>query len=310
MLMGASTRTDPLSRRAVSSASCGPYDVGEPVGHAVGLLARSAPRPSPAPAARCRRAAAAPGRCPASSASASATAAASDGVVVGARLVDVGDVDQHLRQPGHHARPAPAGDWPVVAIRSSDVERGQDAVAGGGVVAHDHVAGLLAAEGVAGELHRLEDVAVADLGLPDADARRSRIAWTKPRLLITVATTVSLASGRASRIARARIARIWSPSTTLPSWSTARQRSASPSRAKPTSAPCSRTASCSDSEVGRAAAVVDVQPVGRSRGWRTTSAPALAQRARAGSDAAPSAQSSTTLSPTSGWSMVADRWAT
>ena len=39
--------------------------------------------------------------------------------------------------------------------------------------AHDHVAGLLAAEGVAARLHRLEHVAVADLGLAHADAGAS-----------------------------------------------------------------------------------------------------------------------------------------
>ena len=36
-------------------------------------------------------------------------------------------------------------------------------------MAHDHVAGLLAAQRVAGHLHRLEHVAVADLGLADPD---------------------------------------------------------------------------------------------------------------------------------------------
>ena len=44
---------------------------------------------------------------------------------------------------------------------------------------------------VAAGPHRLEHVAVADLGLLDARSRPSRIACTKPRLLITVATTVS-----------------------------------------------------------------------------------------------------------------------
>jgi hypothetical protein len=75
-----------------------------------------------------------------------------------------GDVDQHLRQPGHHrgelGERLAGGGHPL-----EQVERGEDAVAGGGVVAHDHVAGLLAAERVAAGLHRLEHVAVADLGL-------------------------------------------------------------------------------------------------------------------------------------------------
>ena len=59
---------------------------------------------------------------------------------------------------------------------------------------------------------------------------------------MTVATRMSSLSLPASLRATARMAMIWSPSTTLPSWSTARQRSASPSWAMPRSAPCSSTA--------------------------------------------------------------------
>ena len=90
---------------------------------------------------------------------------------------------------------------------------------------------------------------------------RSRIARCRPRLLMTVATSVSSTSSPASCIARASTAMIWSPSTSRPSASTARQRSASPSWAMPRSAPCARTAARSGAEVGRAHAVVDVEPV-------------------------------------------------
>ena len=89
----------------------------------------------------------------------------------------------------------------------------------------------------------------------------SRIARCRPRLLMTVATSVSSTSSPASCIATASTAMIWSPSTSRPSASTARQRSASPSWAMPRSAPCARTAARSGVEVGRADAVVDVEPV-------------------------------------------------
>src|SRR5665213_944564 len=63
-----------------------------------------------------------------------------------------------------------------------------------------------------------------------------------PRFDITVATTVPCASRPDSFIAIDRMARIWSPSMTDPSAATARQRSASPSCATPTSAPFATTA--------------------------------------------------------------------
>ena len=91
-------------------------------------------------------------------------------LVVGARLVDAGHVDEHLRQPGHHrgevAQAATGGGH-----AGQEVQPGEDAVAGGGVLAHDHVARLLAAQREAGGPHRLEDVAVADLGLVHVQAR-------------------------------------------------------------------------------------------------------------------------------------------
>ena len=103
-----------------------------------------------------------------SSASASATAAAStksssardlstSGTLTstcGSRVITDAELGERRAGGGH----------PV-----EDVQRGEDAVAGGRVPAHDHVAGLLAAEGEAGQLHRLEDVAVTHLRLPYAD---------------------------------------------------------------------------------------------------------------------------------------------
>ena len=132
---------------------------------------------------------------------------------------------------------------------------------GGRVVEQDDVPGLLAAEH---ELARRASPpartgrrpAVSTTSMP-----ASAIAWRKPRLAMTVATTVSPASRPVSRSASASMARIWSPSTTSPRASTARQRSASPSCAMPASAPCAATAAGQRVQVGGPAAVVDVQPV-------------------------------------------------
>ena len=55
---------------------------------------------------------------------------------------------------------------------------------------------------------------------------------------------------------------IWSPSTSVPVASTARQRSASPSWAMPRSAPRAHDGGLEVVEVGRAVAVVDVEAVG------------------------------------------------
>ena len=96
-----------------------------------------------------------------------------------------------------------------------------------------------------------------------------------------MATTVSLARWPVSAIAIARIARIWSPSTSLPSWSTARQRSASPSRAKPASAPCSRTAACSGPRWVEPQPSLMLRPSG-SAPIAMTSAPACSQGVRTG----------------------------
>ena len=97
------------------------------------------------------------------------------GDVVGDERLDVDaapgqpHVAQHLGH-GHHdagevgERAAGPGD------DVAEVDAGEDAVAGGGEVALDHVAGLLAAEGPAAGLERVEHVAVADGGVDDVDA--------------------------------------------------------------------------------------------------------------------------------------------
>ena len=74
---------------------------------------------------------------------------------------------------------------PERCTTSSSDERGQHPVAGRGVFGEDHVAGLLAAERVAAGEQRLEHVAVADVGLDDS-IPASRIARWNPRLAITV----------------------------------------------------------------------------------------------------------------------------
>ena len=79
----------------------------------------------------------------------------------------------------------------------------------------DDVAALLAADRVAAGVERLEHGAVADGVVTTRDAGRA-IAWRKPRLLITVTTTVSSVSGPASRSCSAPRAIIRSPSTMLP----------------------------------------------------------------------------------------------
>ena len=79
---------------------------------------------------------------------------------------------------------------------------------------------------------------------------------------MTVATTVASLSSPRSCSASAQTARIASPSTSSPSAVTARQRSASPSWARPRSAPCCRDGLDERTEVGRADPVVDVPAVG------------------------------------------------
>ena len=151
-------------------------------------------------------------------------------------------------------RPAGAGD------DVGEVDAGEQPVAGGGEVALDDVARLLAAERAAAGLHRLEHVAVADGGVDDGHAVRGhRQAEPEVGHHRDDDGVVRQRAPR-SRRSRASTARIWSPSTTAPAASTAMHRSASPSRARPRSAPRSTHGSCRRRlGVRGPAAVVDVR---------------------------------------------------
>ncbi len=123
------------------------------------------------------------------------------------------------------------------------------------------------------------------------------IASLKPRLDITVATAVLRRSVPASFMATARIAMIWSPSTSSPAASAARQRSASPSRAMPRSAECSRMTVRSRSRWVEPTPSLMLRPVGSAPRVCTTSAPARAKASGATYAAAPCAPSMTTRMP-------------
>ena len=69
-------------------------------------------------------------------------------------------------------------------------QRGDQAVAGGRVIHEDDVAGLLAAEIVGIGAHLAHDRGIADLGANQLDAGVAQGAVSRPKLLITVATTV------------------------------------------------------------------------------------------------------------------------
>ena len=164
----------------------------------------------------------------------------------------------------HHRRPARPATLPVAAIRASSCSAGEQPVAGGGVVEEDHVAALLAAQATARCARSASSTYRSPTAVVSTAMPASRIAWWKPRLLITVATTRVL-----RRACRARAA----PARRPPGSgrrrrrrrrrSTARQRSASPSWAMPRSAPCcDAPPRRSGSEVGGPDAVVDVAAVG------------------------------------------------
>ncbi|SKY98806.1 Uncharacterised protein [Mycobacteroides abscessus subsp. abscessus] len=88
----------------------------------------------------------------------------------------------------------------------------------------------------------------------------------------------------------------------------ARQRSASPSNAMPRSAPCSSTAACNFSMCVEPQSALMLMPSGSA--WMVvTVAPALANTCGPTCAAAPFAQSTTTLSPSSRASMAAARCA-
>ena len=104
-----------------------------------------------------------------SSASAAATAADQVPVAGGGFLVDALDVDQHLRKHRHGG-----GEFLEGLARGldagRDVQAGEHAVAGGGVVGEDHVSGLFPAEVVAPGAHALEHVAVPHAGFQHVDS--------------------------------------------------------------------------------------------------------------------------------------------
>ncbi len=104
-----------------------------------------------------------------SSADTAATAADNTGIGRRTRPVDAAHVHEHLRVDGHDRREV-GERAPGAGHLGHEVQAGQHAVAGRGVLAHDDVARLLAAEREAALGHRLEHVAVADAGLHDRDA--------------------------------------------------------------------------------------------------------------------------------------------
>ena len=151
---------------------------------------------------------------------------------------------------------------PVVGHPLQHVQGGEDAVAGGGVLAHDHVAGLLAAEGVAGDPHRLEHVAVADLGLAHADAGGPHRLHEAEVAHHGGHDGVLGERGRARPSPSARIARIWSPSTTLPVVVDGQAAVGVAVEREADVGAVLEHGRLQRLEVGGAAAVVDVEPVG------------------------------------------------
>jgi hypothetical protein len=79
------------------------------------------------------------------------------------------DVEQHLREFLVHAVQL-AHALAALGQQLQQLAGGQLAVAGGGVVQQDHMAALLAADGIAVLPHVLEHVAVAHGGALGADA--------------------------------------------------------------------------------------------------------------------------------------------
>ena len=88
-----------------------------------------------------------------------------------------------------------------------------------------------------------------------------RSASSRPKLLITVPTTVPPASRPRACRSSAQIASVWSPSTSRPRSSAKSTRSASPSCVSPTCALRAPHRGADDLGVHRAAAEVDVAPV-------------------------------------------------
>ena len=126
----------------------------------------------------------------------------------------------------------------------------------------------------------------------------SSMASRKPRFDMTVTTTVLPASRPRPARSVAKRARSSSPVVAAPVWSTATSRSASPSSARPTSAPLATTAAPTRS------GWVDPQPSlmlvpSGSRAMASTVAPRRSRTRGATDEAAPLAQSTTTRIPAS-----------
>ena len=122
----------------------------------------------------------------------------------------------------------------------------------------------------------------------------------KPKLAMTVATTVSWWRRPRARRSRAAMARMWSPSTRPPRSSTATRRSASPSKASPAAAPRSTTSDRSASGWVEPHPALMLVPEGAAPISRlSTLAPSRLSTHGAASVAAPLPQSTTTVSPSS-----------
>ena len=147
-------------------------------------------------------------------------------------------------------------------------------------------------------LHRGEHVAVADGRLDHVDARR-RERVVQPEVRHHRDRDRVVAQPPRSCRSSAAITMIWSPSTMLPCSSTASTRSASPSNARPASAPVGddRGLQRRAGRSNRTPALMFV-PSGAACST-TTSAPSARNAAGPSSDAAPLAQSSTTRRPSS-----------
>ena len=119
---------------------------------------------------------------------------------------------------------------------------------------------------------------------------RSRISAWKPRFVITVTAT------RSTPRSSARIATIWSPSTSSPFSSTASIRSPSPSNAIPRSKPPSTTVRCRSARSVAPQPTLMLWPSGASP-IACTSAPQRANASGARPEYEPLAQSTTMRSP-------------
>ena len=177
-----------------------------------------------------------------------------------------------------------------------DLERGDDPVARRRVLEDDHVAALLAAQPGAADLHPLEDVLVADRRPDDAPAGR-----LDRRLEPAVAEDRHDERALGQHAAREAVEREDARAAgrrrrPVPAASTATQRSASPSRANPTSAPRAATSRASDAGAVAPDSTLMFTPSGSL--WMTsTVAPVAARISGPAIPPDPFAQSRTIRSP-------------